>query len=100
MKKLDEFVKSIEKGISLVDLNAPWCGPCRSQEPIIKKINEKYKGRANVLEVNIDKSRELAFKLNVQSIPTLIIFKDGEEIERFVGLQSEKDLCKSLDTVL
>ncbi len=100
MTESDQFNKIIEKGISLVDFNTPWCGPCRHQSPIIKEIREKYRGRVNVLDINIDEQRSLAFKFNISSIPTLIIFKDGREIEKFVGLKSEETLCASLDKVL
>ena len=100
MKEQEKFQTTIQKGLFLVDFSAPWCAPCRALEPVIEKITEKYKNRASVLEINIDEQRELASSFNVQSIPTLMIFKDGEEIERFIGLQSEKLLCSHLDKAL
>ncbi len=100
MTKSDQFHEIIGKGISLVDFNTPWCGPCRHQSPIIKELSEQYKNRANIFEVNIDEKRALAFKFNIRSIPTMIIFKDGKEIERFVGLQSAETLCAGLNKIL
>ena len=100
MTESDQFNKIIEKGISLVDFSAPWCGPCKHQSPIIKEIKKKYSGRVNVLDINIDKQRSFAFKFNIRSIPTIIIFKDGMEVEKFVGLKSEETLCASLDKIL
>ncbi len=100
MTKSDQFTKIIASGISLVDFNTPWCVPCKRQSPIIEDINKQYKGRAKVFEVNIDDKRSLAFKFNIKSIPTIIIFKDGKEIERFIGLQSSKTLCACLDRLI
>ncbi|MBT4365249.1 MAG: thiol reductase thioredoxin [Desulfobacteraceae bacterium] len=68
----EEFEKIIENSVVLVDFNAPWCGPCRSQEPIIENLAETFKGRAKVAAMNIDNHQNLAAKFGVQSIPTLI----------------------------
>lgn len=97
---VDQFQETLENGVTLVDFNANWCAPCKAQEPIIKKLVTTYQNRASIIEINIDEHRTLATKYMVQSIPTLIIFKDGKEIKRFVGLQSETTIIKSLDAVL
>jgi thioredoxin 1 len=96
----NSFNKKIENGIALFDFSAKWCAPCKAQEPIIKKLITVYKNRASIIEINIDENRELATKHMVQSIPTLIIFKNGKEIKRFVGLQTEHAISKSLDSAL
>ena len=97
---MDQFQETIENGVTLVDFNASWCAPCKAQEPVIKKLVDTYQDRASIIEINIDEHKTLATKYMVQSIPTLIIFKDGKEIKRFVGLQSENTIAKSLDEVL
>lgn len=97
---IEKFHNQLGKGVSLVDFNAPWCAPCRAQEPVIRKIKAAYINRAAVIEINIDDDRELATACGVQSIPTLIIFKDGKEIRRFVGLQSESNLTRGLEDAL
>ena len=97
---IDQFQKTLDKGVTLVDFNADWCAPCRAQEPIIKKLVDTYQNRASIIEINIDDHRTLATKYMVQSIPTLILFKDGKEIKRLVGLQSETAIVKSLDAAL
>lgn len=97
---IDQFQKTLENGVTLVDFNADWCAPCKAQEPIIKKLITTYQNRATIIEINIDEHRTLATKYMVQSIPTLIIFKDGKEIKRFVGLQSESTIIKSLNDTL
>jgi len=97
---MGQFQKILDNGVTLVDFNANWCAPCKAQEPIIKKLITVYQNRASIIEINIDDHRTLATKYMVQSIPTLILFKDGKEIKRFVGLQSETTIAKSLDAAL
>ena len=72
---------------TLVDFYATWCGPCKMQAPIIEKVKEEVGDKANVLKIDIDKNEEVARRYNVQSIPTLILFKNGEPVWRAVGLQ-------------
>ncbi len=94
------FEQLIAEGVTLVDFNAPWCAPCRIQSPIISKLSRKYKGRAAVVEVNVDENQRQALKLGITSIPTMIIFKNGREMKRFVGLQSAEDLITAMEQVL
>jgi thioredoxin 1 len=94
------FGAAIKTGVTLVDLNAPWCGPCRVQEPIIKKIAKQFEGKATIIEINVDENRETAASLGIHSIPTLIIFKDGREIQRLIGIQSEQSLTQVIKNVL
>ena len=72
-------------GTVLVDFNADWCGPCQAQKPILESLGEKYE----IFSVNIENEPELAEKYEVSSIPCLVLFRDGEEVERKVGLQSK-----------
>ena len=97
---IDQFQETLKNGVTLMDFNATWCAPCKAQEPIIKKLMNTYQNRAAIIEINIDEHRTVATKYRVQSIPTLIIFKDGKEIKRFIGLQSESTIVKSLDDAL
>ena len=97
---LEQFQQTVNAGVTLVDFNATWCAPCRAQEPIIKKLKELYQNRASIIEINIDDHNTLATTYMVQSIPTLIVFKNGKEVKRFVGLQSQAAIAKSLDEVL
>ena len=73
---------------SIVDFYADWCGPCRMLAPILKQLAEEYSGRAIVAKVNVDKLNELAGKYRVSGIPCVILFKNGKEIDRIVGLRS------------
>jgi thioredoxin 1 len=96
----EEFKQSIETGVSLVDFNAPWCGPCRAQEPIIQQLSEEFTGQVTIAEMNIDENQETAVELGIQSIPTLAVFKNGKEVQRFVGLQSSKTLTQALEEII
>ncbi len=83
-------------GTVLVDFWAPWCGPCRMQTPILEKLASDGAVSAKIAKLNTDESPSLAQKLGISSIPTLIIFKDGKETERMVGVQPEEVLKKKL----
>ena len=88
--------KVINAGIVLLDFNAPWCAPCRAQEPIVQELEKAFSGRIGFVTVDIDKSREIALNLGIQSIPTIILFRNGKEVNRFVGLQSAEALTRAL----
>jgi len=100
IKQIDSrelFESTIQNGVCLVDFNAPWCAPCKAQESILKKIAEDFKGRAIIAETNVDVNIEITHRFHIQSIPTLILFKNGREINRFVGLQNEYLLSDAIE---
>ena len=84
----------------LVDLWAPWCGPCVMVAPIVEKIAERYTGKIKVGKLNVDEAPQIAMKYGVRAIPTFLIFKDGEVAERGIGLQPEEQLAAVVDRVL
>lgn len=90
----------LRDGVTMVDFNAPWCAPCREQQPVIEKVADSFRGRALVFDVNVDEHPDPAMSLGVASVPTLIIFKDGTERQRFIGVQSEETLARSLEEAL
>ena len=91
----DDTVKS---GVVLIDFWAPWCGPCVMQTPILEKVAAAVGGKAVIAKVNVDEAPELAAKFGIRSIPTLILLKDGENKQQFVGLQQEAALVAAIDS--
>lgn len=93
----DNFYETIKSGITLVDFNAAWCGPCQMQFPILKELAAESNGKYQIASVNVDVEADLAAKYSISSIPCMIIFKDGKEVERVVGLRPKAKLLKSLE---
>lgn len=92
---MNDFDKLIQENKpTLVDFYATWCGPCKMQAPILEEVKKNVGDKANIVKVDIDKNEELARRYNVQSIPTLIMFKNGEAVWRAVGLQ-QRDLLEA-----
>lgn len=96
----DNFEQSISSGVALVDFWAEWCGPCKMQLPIIEEFSSEMEGKATVGKVNVDEELELAQSFGIQSIPTLILFKDGKPVKKLVGLHSKESLYEEVNQVL
>ena len=88
---VESFEKSLNEGkLMMVDFWAAWCGPCRMLAPMVDDLAAQYEGKAVVGKVNVDEEQELAIRYGVMSIPTVIFFKDGKEIDRKVGVMPDK----------
>jgi thioredoxin 2 len=94
----DEVVRSSLP--MLLDLWAAWCGPCRMMEPTIHELATELAGRMRVGKLNIDENPQTAEHFNVRSIPTLLVFKDGHEVDRIIGMQSTRDILRRLDRLV
>jgi thioredoxin 1 len=81
----------------LVDFWAAWCGPCRMIAPVIDELADAYAGKARIGKVNVDENRQTASNYGVMSIPTILIFKNGQPVERVVGYKSKEQLSEILD---
>ncbi|MDD4601325.1 Thioredoxin [bioreactor metagenome] len=97
--EFNEKVLSASQAV-LVDFWAPWCGPCKMVGPEVEALANDYADKAVVVKVNVDEQKSLASKYNVMSIPTLIVFKDGQEAKRIVGFRPKKELGAVLDSVM
>ena len=84
----------------LVDFWAEWCGPCRALGPAIDELANDYQGKAKIGKVNVDNSREVALKFGIQSIPTILVMKNGEMHKKFVGLVSKSVLARAIDSAM
>lgn len=81
----------------LVDFWAPWCGPCRTIAPVIEQLARDNPSGVKIGKVNVDYNQGLAAKYNIMSIPTILIFKNGQVVESFIGVQSKERLQQALD---
>lgn len=88
----DQFEKTINEGVTLVDFWAPWCGPCKMQLPILESLADKIGDKAKIAKVNVDDEQSLAITYGVQSIPSIFIFKDGKAVKNFIGVQQANTL--------
>ncbi|MGM0440097.1 MAG: thioredoxin [Chlamydiota bacterium] len=100
IKMIDDssFEETIKEGVVLVDFYADWCGPCRMLAPILEEVAEAVKGKAVIAKLDVDQAQQTASTYQVTSIPTIILFKDGKEVNRVVGVQSTDSLKSMIES--
>lgn len=96
VNNFDEKVMSSERLI-VVDFWAQWCGPCKMLSPIMDKLSETFENKAKIAKVNVDEQVELTTRFKIMSLPTILFFKNGEIIEKIVGMRNESDLQKIIE---
>lgn len=100
MELSDEtFDSVVSDGITLVDFWAPWCQPCKMQGPIVERLADSLDGDVDVAKAKVDENRDHCAEYDIQGIPTILLFRDGEPVEKLVGLQQEEDLREAIESV-
>ena len=95
----EETVLKSDKPV-MVDFWAAWCRPCRMVGPIIDELSEDYEGKAIIGKVDIDSNQQYAAQFGVRNIPTVLVFKDGELVDRKVGVSSKNDYAQAIDKLI
>ncbi|MBA3958120.1 MAG: thioredoxin [Parachlamydiaceae bacterium] len=90
----ENFEATIKKGVTLVDFYADWCGPCRRIAPVIEELAAELNGKAVIAKLDVEQAQKTTATFQVTSIPTIILFKDGQEVKRIVGLADKESLKK------
>lgn len=96
----DTFKNEISDGLVLVDFWAPWCGPCKMIAPVLEEISEEMGDQVKIAKLNVDDNQVTTAEYGVMSIPTLLLFKDGEVVEKVIGFQPKENLVEVLSNHL
>ena len=88
------FAQEISNGVVLVDFWATWCGPCKMIAPVLEELDQELAGKVNIVKVDVDQNQETASQFGIMSIPTLLLFKDGEQVDKTVGFQPKEALAE------
>ncbi len=107
MSKIDEVTSSAFKGEVLesdipvvVDFWAPWCGPCRMVTPVLEDVSQKMNGKIKFVKLNTDENQKIAMDYQIMAIPSLLIFKNGQEVDRIVGFVPQEQLEADLNKII
>lgn len=96
----DNFDEKIKAGVTLIDFYADWCGPCRMLTPILEEVAKTMQGKVTVAKLDIDKNQRVAGSYQVTSVPTMILFKNGKEMGRLVGLRDAEGIKKFIAVMI
>ncbi|MDP8221807.1 MAG: thioredoxin family protein [Candidatus Lernaella stagnicola] len=94
----EEFENAMHKGAVLVFFTSPWCAACHLQEPIIERLESRFAGKVVMVSVNVDQHEQLAQRFGIHALPTLAVFRNGKEAQRWIGMQRESTLRTGIET--
>lgn len=86
-----------KNGVTVVDFFAPWCGPCRKMAEVLAQIADEYQGKVNIYKLNTDENLETAKSMSISSLPSVLVYKDGEALERMVGLMPKSAIISNIE---
>lgn len=86
-----------KNGVTVVDFFAPWCGPCRKMAEVLAQIADEYQGKINIYKLNTDENLETAKSMSISSLPSVLVYKDGEALERMVGLMPKSAIISNIE---
>ena len=95
-----EFEQITKQGVVLVDFFATWCGPCKMLAPVLEELAEDMNGKMEIVKVDVDQEGDLAMKFGIMSVPTMIVFQDGEAVKQISGSQAKGQLLNILNPLL
>ncbi|MDB7947349.1 thioredoxin [Faecalitalea cylindroides] len=93
----NEFNELMKEKAVLVDFFATWCGPCKMLGPVLESVAEKMQGKVTIVKVDVDQSPDLAAKFGIMSVPTMIMFKEGQQVDAFAGYMPEANLIANIE---
>jgi thioredoxin 1 len=93
------FDAKIKEGLVLIDFYADWCGPCRMLTPVLEQVSREMQGKVLIAKLDIDKNQKIASSYQVTSVPTMILFKQGKEVGRLIGLRDAEGIKKFITSV-
>jgi len=96
----ENFQKIIKNGVALVDFWAPWCMPCRIQNPVISELADEFDGKVKICKLNVDEHTRWAVEYKIRNIPNILIFRDGEPVKQLIGAKPKYRLAKALNEAL
>lgn len=84
----------------LIDFWAPWCGPCKAMNPILEELSTEMDGKVKFIKMNVDENNDIPGKFSVMSIPTFIVFKNGEAVKTFIGAKAKEDMKREIESAI